>query len=112
MNRFDLVLQKMRELDTDGVQSLEIAVMEKHKKSLGEYFEACVTYVVGEFARTNTPFDLSNALDGIGYNFHKGLRQFDVTGSGELDMIIWLYLRDGKAVFWDACRQIDLGLEQ
>ena len=102
MSNFDKVLKKMRELDTDGNQALEIAVMEKYSKELGEHFDSCISYIHS----LNLPVE--EAKGGVGYNFHKGLRQFDVTNSGKVDMLIWNYLGTRDCVFWDAYLEVKI----
>ena len=106
--RFDAMLAALKEKAgalepefarfADGDNTL-IQLFERHRKAVSEHFESCVPD--GQpWMKWNPSTCPRNEIHGP--YFHKGFRQWDVTGSAEDDIAIWKLLARDTTNFWDA----------
>lgn len=95
-SKYSKFMHKYIEAATSEGDLQLIGIFERNKKEISEHFESSLPEN-NAWAKYVGP-----ANEFHGPLFHKGFRQFDVTKSGKVDVMIWNLLAGNECpAFWD-----------
>ena len=86
-------------------------IFEAHRQQVAEHLEGCLAYMDSEIANGYS----GTTHEHVGYNFHKGFRQYDPIDAPLLNGIVWTCISNSN-LFWETMNDIskihDQGVEK